>query len=161
MYTVSWSPATERELAEIWNNAPDRVDVTAAANELDAALVRDPLTFGEARGGSTRIAFVKPLAVLFDVNEANQPKCPRLGRLALAFLIGITLLCLSTSVRSRSHAGLLLFRRPFSTRMVIGIRRLLVLWQRVFLQFLQDDLHCLLQLRIVAGADGLRVEIDF
>ncbi len=72
MYTVSWSPSAERELADIWNKASDRAEITAAANEIDADLARDPLTLGEARGGHTRIVFVTPLAVLFDVEETDQ-----------------------------------------------------------------------------------------
>jgi len=69
MYTVIWAPSAEQDLAEIWNNASDRAEVSAAANEIDAALALNPLNFGEARRGLTRVAFVKPLAVLFDVHE--------------------------------------------------------------------------------------------
>jgi plasmid stabilization system protein ParE len=72
MYTVVWAPLAEQELAEIWNDASDRAEITAAANEIDSALVRDPLDFGEARQGITRIAFEKPLAILFDVHEDQQ-----------------------------------------------------------------------------------------
>lgn len=67
-FAVLWRPSTERDLADLWNNAPDRTDVTAAADALDAALSRDPLAVGESRGGTTRIAFEPPLAILFDVN---------------------------------------------------------------------------------------------
>ena len=69
MSTVIWSPSAEQELAQIWNDASDRALVSEAANEIDAALARNPLNFGEARRGITRVAFVKPLAVLFDVHE--------------------------------------------------------------------------------------------
>ncbi len=46
MYTVSWSPSAERELVEIWNKALDRDEVTAASNEIDAALARAPSPSG-------------------------------------------------------------------------------------------------------------------
>jgi hypothetical protein len=72
MYIVAWAPSAEQDLAEIWNNASDRAEVTAAGNEIDAALTANPLNFGEARRGITRIAFVKPLAVLFDVREDQE-----------------------------------------------------------------------------------------
>lgn len=71
-YTVEWLPSVEQELAALWNSAPDRSDIAAAANNIDAALARDPLTLGESRGGRTRIAFLTPLAVLFDVDTAAR-----------------------------------------------------------------------------------------
>jgi hypothetical protein len=46
--------------------------VSEAANEIDAALVRNPLNFGEARRGITRVAFAKSLAILFDVYEDQE-----------------------------------------------------------------------------------------
>jgi hypothetical protein len=60
------------DLADLWNNAPDRAAVTAAANEIDARLARDPLSQGEGREGATRILFVEPLAVLFEVDTAAR-----------------------------------------------------------------------------------------
>jgi hypothetical protein len=67
-YTVEWLPSAEQELANLWNQAADRSEVAAAADAIDAALARDPLALGEARGGPTRIVFEVPLAVLFDVD---------------------------------------------------------------------------------------------
>jgi hypothetical protein len=71
-YTVEWLPSAEQELAALWTDSPNRNDVAAAANDLDAALSRDPLALGEARGGRTRIVFSAPLAVLFDVDFTAQ-----------------------------------------------------------------------------------------
>ncbi len=67
-----WLPSVEQDLADLWNNAPDRSDVADAADALDAELQRDPLGFGESRAGITRVAFQPPLAILFDVDAANQ-----------------------------------------------------------------------------------------
>jgi hypothetical protein len=67
-YTVEWLPTTLNTLADLWNNAPDRADVAAAADALDAVLERNPLHVGESRGGSTRLVFLPPLAALFDVH---------------------------------------------------------------------------------------------
>jgi hypothetical protein len=67
-YTVEWLPSAEQELAALWNRAPDRNEITAAADGIDTALARDPLRLGESRGGRTRIVFQTPLAVLFDVD---------------------------------------------------------------------------------------------
>jgi hypothetical protein len=71
-FTVVWLAGAEQELANLWNNAADRSQITAAADKIDAALARDPASFGESRGGNTRIALVAPLAVLFDVDELNR-----------------------------------------------------------------------------------------
>jgi hypothetical protein len=71
-YTVEWLPSTLQDLAELWNNASDRSALTAAANAIDDILCREPLTAGESREGMTRIFFVEPLAVLFDVDTASR-----------------------------------------------------------------------------------------
>jgi hypothetical protein len=71
-WTVEWTPSTLNDLADLWNKAPDRAAVTAAANAIDAALARDPTSQGEARDGDTRILFVEPLVVLFEVDPANR-----------------------------------------------------------------------------------------
>ena len=71
-YTVEWLPSAEEELADLWNNAADRKDVTAAADAIDADLSSDPLSLGESRAGRTRIVFHRPLAVLFDVDAAAR-----------------------------------------------------------------------------------------
>ncbi len=71
-YEVFWLASAEQELARLWVSASDRADISAAADEIDASLARDPLSFGESRGGMTRIAFDHPLAVLFDVDAVNR-----------------------------------------------------------------------------------------
>jgi plasmid stabilization system protein ParE len=71
-FTVVWVPSAERDLADLWNKAPDRAAVTAAADTIDALLGRDPLAQGEAREGARRLLFVEPLAVYYDVNAADR-----------------------------------------------------------------------------------------
>ena len=72
MFEVEWLPSVERDLADLWIVAPDRAHVAAAADAIDAALRRDPFSIGEGRGGTTRIAFERPLAVLYDVHVPLQ-----------------------------------------------------------------------------------------
>jgi hypothetical protein len=67
-YTVVWKPDAEQELARLWNEATDRADVTAAADEIDVLLRYDPETKGEARFEDVRILLVPPLAVYFKVS---------------------------------------------------------------------------------------------
>jgi hypothetical protein len=71
-YTVAWKPAAERELAAIWNTAPDRQAVTDAANALDKLLQVDPEDVGESRAAGTRITFAPPLGVRFFVQEQDR-----------------------------------------------------------------------------------------
>jgi hypothetical protein len=71
-YTVVWKPAAEQQLAQLWISAPDRAEVTAAANAIDAVLSQDPLAQGEARSDGERIFFVEPLAVLFRVADPDR-----------------------------------------------------------------------------------------
>jgi hypothetical protein len=69
-FTVTWHPAAEAELAEIWLAADDRVSVTDAANRIDEALAAQPLSQGEEFYGD-RILVVLPLAVTFTISEPD------------------------------------------------------------------------------------------
>jgi hypothetical protein len=71
IYTVVWKPAVLNDLANEWMNAPDRAAVTQAADRIDAMLRNDPYTFSESRSGSTRVMFVSPLAVAFEVSDPD------------------------------------------------------------------------------------------
>jgi plasmid stabilization system protein ParE len=71
-YQVDWLPTAEQALADIWNHASDQAAVTAAADAIDAALERNPLTLGESRSGKARIVFAPPLAVVYEVDAANR-----------------------------------------------------------------------------------------
>lgn len=71
-YTVVWIPAAERELLSIWLSTRLRQRVTEAASLLDRALARNPYEVGESREGTRRIAFETPLAIDFEVIEADR-----------------------------------------------------------------------------------------
>jgi len=71
-YTVLWRPLAEQQLARLWANAADRKEVASAADTIDSWLRFDPESKGESRSGRTRILFVPPLVVLFQVNEADR-----------------------------------------------------------------------------------------
>jgi len=70
-FTVTWHPAAEQELAEIWLQAADRNQVTHAANLLDRALASDPLAPGEEFYGD-RLLVALPLAVTYTVSQADR-----------------------------------------------------------------------------------------
>jgi hypothetical protein len=71
-FNVLWMPIAEQRLAQLWISALDRNAVAAAADLLDAALKRNPLTLGESRVGTTKVAFEEPLGILFEVSEPDR-----------------------------------------------------------------------------------------
>jgi cell division protein ZapA (FtsZ GTPase activity inhibitor) len=71
-YQVEWNEDAEAHLAQIWLDVEDRTSVTAAAAALNIQLQRDAAACRESRMGTTRIVFVAPLAVLFEVFVPEQ-----------------------------------------------------------------------------------------
>jgi plasmid stabilization system protein ParE len=67
-YGVRWQRRAKAELADVWLNAADRNEVTAAAHRVEQLLRRDPLTAGESRTGRLRLVFDGPIAVLYHVD---------------------------------------------------------------------------------------------
>ena len=71
-YTVVWRPPAQNHLATLWTSAPDRSQVAAAADAIDAILRVDPFAYSESRSDASRIMIVPPLAVAFDVSEDDR-----------------------------------------------------------------------------------------
>jgi len=73
-YRVEWLQEAYNELLEIWLAADSelRAEITTATHTLDTHLATDPNQVGESRSGDGRIAFVPPLAVLFELQPSNQ-----------------------------------------------------------------------------------------
>ena len=63
-YTVVFRPGAEAHLAALFLSAPDRAELTAAADTIDTILRRDPYSYSESRFGTSRVMFVPPLAGL-------------------------------------------------------------------------------------------------
>jgi len=66
-FTVIWKPTAEQSLTETWLKAADRQSIANAADAIDALLRSDPLSVGEARESNSRLLYVAPLAVFYDV----------------------------------------------------------------------------------------------
>ena len=47
-YRVVWRRRAKKEIADVWLNAADRNEVTAAAHRIEITLGRDPSTAGES-----------------------------------------------------------------------------------------------------------------
>ncbi len=74
MFSIFRSQTAMLPLRQQWEEANDplREAILLASRQLDQQLKHDPQEKGEAREGNVRIAFQSPLAVLFEVDEANQ-----------------------------------------------------------------------------------------
>lgn len=70
-YRVVWTRHAEGELAQIWLDADDRMAVSSAARQIDAALAREPHKCGESRSNNRRIFFAGPLVVEFRISHAD------------------------------------------------------------------------------------------
>jgi len=71
-YTVVWLPSALDRLAELWNEGPNRGDLSRAANEIDTILAHDPVNSGESREGGDRILICHPLAVYLTVSDDDR-----------------------------------------------------------------------------------------
>jgi hypothetical protein len=71
-FTVTCKPSAEQELAQLWLNGRDRPAITAAANAIDALLRVDPQVEGESRPDGTRVLFMPPLGVRFEVHDQDR-----------------------------------------------------------------------------------------
>lgn len=71
-YTVTWINSALDELAKLWNRTADRQDVADAANRIDLILRSNPYAHSESREENLRIMFAPPLAVLFEISDADR-----------------------------------------------------------------------------------------
>jgi hypothetical protein len=74
MYSIRWLEEALDELAAIWleGDSALRAAITAATNQIDAALSEDPNSKGESRANGRRIDFIAPLGVQFRVDESRM-----------------------------------------------------------------------------------------
>ena len=74
MYRVEWLTIAEKELTEMWLQADSatRRILTAASHATDQRLSQDPLAESESRVGITRITFIEPLAVTYQIESDGQ-----------------------------------------------------------------------------------------
>ena len=70
IYTVTYVPSATDELADLWNNAPDRNAMSRASDEIDRILKYDAELQGVPSWRS-RVLYVPPLAVTFTVSRED------------------------------------------------------------------------------------------
>jgi plasmid stabilization system protein ParE len=70
-YTVVWTPTALQDLAKLWTTAANRNAVSTASDHIDYVLARNPHGVGESRSDGARILIVKPLAVVYQVEDLD------------------------------------------------------------------------------------------
>lgn len=71
-YTVTWHRHAEDELAELWLEATDRGEISAAVQAIDLTLAIDAASKGELVAEGLRSLNAPPLRVLFVTREADR-----------------------------------------------------------------------------------------
>jgi hypothetical protein len=74
MFRVDYLASVLNAMALLWLQADPftRPLITAAADQIDTTLQRDPHNAGESRAGGLRILIVLPLGVLFQIEPDGQ-----------------------------------------------------------------------------------------
>jgi hypothetical protein len=71
-FQVLWLPDAEQELAQVWMESSDRSAITRAVHRVENRLTANPANEGESRTKSRRIAFERPLAIIFRVRPSER-----------------------------------------------------------------------------------------
>jgi hypothetical protein len=71
-YAVVWMPVAEQRLTQLWLGSRMRHAISDAADQIDAALERNPHDCGESRDGDRRVMHKQPLGVLFEINDDGR-----------------------------------------------------------------------------------------
>jgi len=71
IYTVTWTPDAEADLATLWVSATDRAIVTLACNHIEAVLRINPYAQSVEYGGNKRTMSVGQLCVAYAVSDAD------------------------------------------------------------------------------------------
>ncbi len=71
-FTVVWKPGAVEALAAAWLSSDRRVDVAAAADEIERLLRTGPTDVGVPGPLDSRILVCVPLAVVFDIRPDDR-----------------------------------------------------------------------------------------
>jgi hypothetical protein len=71
-YTVEWTPEAENQLALIWLRASDRAAITAAQNQADRLLARDPHGHGRSLSEGLHQIDCPPLAISYTIDDTRR-----------------------------------------------------------------------------------------
>jgi hypothetical protein len=74
MFRVEWLQSALNDLADAWmrGDAARREAINIAVRGIDFRLERNPQAEGESRDHRSRVTFVAPLAVIFEVDTVNS-----------------------------------------------------------------------------------------
>jgi hypothetical protein len=68
-YIVAWRKEAENQLAALWIRALNKTAIADYIHQIEKILERDPHEQGESRNENTRLAFFRPLAVRYAVDD--------------------------------------------------------------------------------------------
>jgi hypothetical protein len=71
-YTVVWREDIQNDLAGLWLDTPNRQQITAAADRIDAELLIDAHVKGEDLGEGVKSLTCPPLIVHFRIDEGDR-----------------------------------------------------------------------------------------
>ncbi|MBV9125892.1 MAG: hypothetical protein JO112_21285 [Planctomycetes bacterium] len=71
-FAVEWVADAATELARIWIGAGDRAAVTAAQNQIDKLLERDPVGNGQHRSEGLYRIDVSPLSCTYTIDDVGR-----------------------------------------------------------------------------------------
>jgi hypothetical protein len=71
-YRVLWRPPASNALLVNFMRAADKPAMFAASREIERVLGTDPHGAGESRSDGIRMTFVRPLVVLYSIDEPNM-----------------------------------------------------------------------------------------
>ena len=71
-YTVLWRTEVQDDLTQLWLDSPDRQQIAAAADLIDAELLIDAHVKGSMLRQGARLLICPPLAARFRVDEGDR-----------------------------------------------------------------------------------------
>ncbi len=71
IYTVTWNPAAEADLTDLWLQAADRQIVTLAADHIESVLRINPYAHSKVLPPNKRLMHVGPLGVAYTVSDPD------------------------------------------------------------------------------------------
>lgn len=76
-FTLTWKQSASDELATLWLDAPpeSRDKFRQVVDDIERALIRDPLSIGESRDEHTRIVVEPPVVMLFEISLEDRKAC--------------------------------------------------------------------------------------
>jgi hypothetical protein len=76
-FTLVWKPSASDDLVALWLDAPpgSRERFRQVVDDIERALMRDPLSIGESRDEQVRMVVEPPVVLVFEVSLDDRRVC--------------------------------------------------------------------------------------